>query len=127
MMDLPLDSEMPPIRVNKDGAARVGASRVSLDTVVYFHQQGATPEAIVRKFPTLEPASAGRSTRSSPLCTPPTRAPDAPGPLPVLLRLFCRPGWALVGRRARRSAIDFRLRGVPFICGTHSRTFVRRS
>jgi len=53
-MKLPIEPEMPPIRVNAEGTALVGASRVPLDTVVHFHQQGATPEVIVRKFPTLE-------------------------------------------------------------------------
>lgn len=36
------------------GALRVGQTRVSLDSVLYAHKQGATPEAIVRSFPSLD-------------------------------------------------------------------------
>lgn len=53
-MTLPLGPEPPPIRITGDGVAMVGDTRVPLDTVVYFHQHGAPPEAIVDRFPTLD-------------------------------------------------------------------------
>lgn len=43
-----------PLRVDEAGAVRVGASRVSLETVLHHFNLGATPEEIVVNFPTLE-------------------------------------------------------------------------
>ena len=37
----------------KEGAYRVGGTRVSLDSVVYGFRRGASPEAIQRSFPSL--------------------------------------------------------------------------
>jgi uncharacterized protein (DUF433 family) len=47
-------AEPPPLRVDARGAVRVGATRVSLDTVVGAFQNGCTAEEIVIKYPTLE-------------------------------------------------------------------------
>lgn len=40
-----------PLRVHDGGVVRVGDTRVSLDTVVYAHRDGATPEEIVDRIP----------------------------------------------------------------------------
>ena len=37
----------------KDGAYRIGGTRVSLDSVVYAYRRGASPESIQRSFPSL--------------------------------------------------------------------------
>jgi uncharacterized protein (DUF433 family) len=37
----------------KEGAYKVGGTRVSLDSVVYSFRRGASPEAIQRSFPAL--------------------------------------------------------------------------
>src|SRR5687767_3980201 len=43
----------PPIRRDETGALRVGNSRVLLELVVRAFQDGATPEAIVQRYPTV--------------------------------------------------------------------------
>jgi uncharacterized protein (DUF433 family) len=47
-------AEPPPLRIAEGGAVRVGATRVSLDTVIVAFQNGCTAEEIVIKYPTLE-------------------------------------------------------------------------
>ncbi len=42
-----------PIRYDGDGVARVGASRVPIDTVIIAFHDGATPEEIVQQYPAL--------------------------------------------------------------------------
>ena len=42
-----------PVRVDAHGVARVGNTRVGLDSVLIYFQQGATPEEIVQGFPSL--------------------------------------------------------------------------
>jgi uncharacterized protein (DUF433 family) len=37
----------------QDGAYRIAGTRVSLDSVVYAYQRGASPESIQRSFPSL--------------------------------------------------------------------------
>jgi len=51
-MSIPLVAEAPPIR-EADGALRVGRTGVTLETVLWAFQQGATPEDIVDQFPSL--------------------------------------------------------------------------
>lgn len=47
--------EIPvPLRMDADGVARVGGTRVTLDTVVGAYLDGASAEDIVEGFPTLE-------------------------------------------------------------------------
>jgi uncharacterized protein (DUF433 family) len=43
-----------PIRTDADGVARVGNTRVRLDTVVTAFNAGCTPEEIVLKYPSLD-------------------------------------------------------------------------
>jgi uncharacterized protein (DUF433 family) len=52
-MALPLDPEPPPIRVDEDGAVRVGPTRVTLDVVIGLFLKGETPDEIVEGFPTV--------------------------------------------------------------------------
>ena len=49
-----LRTQAPPIREDAAGALRVGESRVLLELVLQAHQDGATPEVIVRQYPSLE-------------------------------------------------------------------------
>ena len=37
----------------QDGSYRIGGTRVSLDSIVYAYQRGASPESIQRSFPSL--------------------------------------------------------------------------
>ena len=53
-VDLNLEAEKPPIHMNADSVALVGASRVSLDLVLDYYEMGVPPEAIARKLDTLE-------------------------------------------------------------------------
>lgn len=50
---LPLDAELPPLRIDDGGAVRVGKSRISLDLVVEQYENGLTPEDMVRAYDTL--------------------------------------------------------------------------
>lgn len=52
-MSLAVASDPVPIRVDAAGVARVGESRVRLASIVFLHQQGATPEEIQQRFPVL--------------------------------------------------------------------------
>lgn len=42
-----------PLTLNKDGVARVGGTRVTLDTVVQAFARGATAEEIAQQYPSL--------------------------------------------------------------------------
>ena len=52
-MTLTIATERPPLRVEPDGTARVGATRVTLDTVISAYNGGAAAEQIVQQFETL--------------------------------------------------------------------------
>jgi uncharacterized protein (DUF433 family) len=43
-----------PIELDADGVARVGKTRVTLDTVIAAFNQGATAEEIVYRYPALK-------------------------------------------------------------------------
>ncbi len=49
-----LVAEPPPISVDEDGVARVGGTRVTLDTVVAAFTEGASAEEIAQRYPTLK-------------------------------------------------------------------------
>jgi uncharacterized protein (DUF433 family) len=51
-MSITLHAEAPPIR-ESGGALRVGGTGVTLETVLWAFQQGATPEDITDQFPSL--------------------------------------------------------------------------
>ena len=53
-MTLVLTAEPIPLALDRDGAMRVGGTRVTLDTVVAAFKRGATAEEIVYQYPTLD-------------------------------------------------------------------------
>ncbi|HUO08794.1 MAG TPA: DUF433 domain-containing protein [Phycisphaerae bacterium] len=52
-MTLSVQPEAPPLRREPDGALRVGDSRILLELVLHAFIDGATPEAIVQRYPSL--------------------------------------------------------------------------
>jgi uncharacterized protein (DUF433 family) len=52
-MTLATATEVIPFRVDPDGVARVGGTRVTLDTVVAAFSDGATAEEIAQQYPSL--------------------------------------------------------------------------
>jgi len=52
-MTLPTHADIVPINPDADGAVRVGGTRVTLDSVVYSFNQGATAEEIAQQYPAL--------------------------------------------------------------------------
>jgi uncharacterized protein (DUF433 family) len=52
-MSLVLEREAPPLHADDTGAIRVGHSRVLLEIVIRAFQDGAAPESIVHRYPTL--------------------------------------------------------------------------
>jgi uncharacterized protein (DUF433 family) len=55
-MSASIHADPVPLRSDGDGVLRVGATRVTLDTVVHAYLDGATVEEIVLRFDTLDPA-----------------------------------------------------------------------
>ncbi|NDJ75504.1 MAG: DUF433 domain-containing protein [Chloroflexi bacterium] len=53
-MGLPTQAEITAVKLDAEGVARVGGTRVTLDTVVYAFNRGATPEEIVQQYPALK-------------------------------------------------------------------------
>ncbi len=52
-MTLTVTSEPVPLAVDRDGAARVGGTRVTLNTLVSAFREGATAEEIAQQYPPL--------------------------------------------------------------------------
>ena len=52
-MNPTVEPEAPPLKQDESGAIRVGDSRVLLELVIRAFQDGAEPEAIVQRYPTL--------------------------------------------------------------------------
>src|SRR5688500_4429640 len=52
-MTLLLEAEKVPISINADGAARIGKTRVNLETVIAAFHRGDSPEQIVDSFDVL--------------------------------------------------------------------------
>jgi uncharacterized protein (DUF433 family) len=52
-MPLSISTEPLPLQVDAEGVARVGGTRVTLDTLVTAFKEGATAEEIVHQFPSL--------------------------------------------------------------------------
>lgn len=52
-MALRIESEPVPVVVDDSGVARVGNTRVTLDTLVAAYLRGATPDEIASRYPTL--------------------------------------------------------------------------
>jgi len=53
-MSLEIAADSVPLRVDGSGVVRVGATRVSLDTVVRAYLEGVIPEEITEQYPTLQ-------------------------------------------------------------------------
>jgi uncharacterized protein (DUF433 family) len=53
MLEFPAAVDVP-LKMEKDGAIRVGGTRVLLEVVIGAHQQGDTPEQIVQGFDVLK-------------------------------------------------------------------------
>lgn len=51
-MTLIVQTEAPPLRRDSAGSFRVGNSHVLLELVIRAFEDGATPEAIVQRYPT---------------------------------------------------------------------------
>jgi uncharacterized protein (DUF433 family) len=49
-----VQAEAPRLREDENGAMRIGESRVLLELVLRAFQDGATPEAIVQRYATIE-------------------------------------------------------------------------
>jgi uncharacterized protein (DUF433 family) len=49
-----MPTQVVPIEADADGVLRVGGTRVTLETVLTSHRAGATPEEILRRYPTLD-------------------------------------------------------------------------
>jgi uncharacterized protein (DUF433 family) len=52
-MTIAVQTDSPPLRPDSDGGLRIGGTRVLLELVIRAFQDGATPEAIVQRYPTL--------------------------------------------------------------------------
>jgi len=52
-MTIATATEVIPFQVDADGVARVGGTRVTLDTVIAAFLHGATAEEIAQQYPTL--------------------------------------------------------------------------
>jgi len=53
-MTLEISAKPVPVSLDGDGVARVGGTRVTLDTVVDAFKRGATAEEIAQQYPTVE-------------------------------------------------------------------------
>ncbi|NET62181.1 MAG: DUF433 domain-containing protein [Symploca sp. SIO2E6] len=53
-MSLTVVTNPVPLTINVDGVARVGKTRVTLDTVATAFLEGATAEEIVEQYPSLQ-------------------------------------------------------------------------
>ena len=52
-MNLTIEKEQVPLKIDSDEVVRVGGTRVTLDTVLAAFKEGATAEEIVYRYPTL--------------------------------------------------------------------------
>jgi uncharacterized protein (DUF433 family) len=52
-MSLAFDPLVVPLKIDADGVARVGGTRVTLETLVGAFRRGATPEEIVQDYSSL--------------------------------------------------------------------------
>ena len=52
-MSLRIEPTIPPLHIDETNTVRIGATRVTLDTVVGAFLDGASPEAIGASYPTV--------------------------------------------------------------------------
>lgn len=53
-IQLPLQAQRPPLRVDAGNVIRIGTSRISLDVIIEQYENGMTPEALIRAYDSLE-------------------------------------------------------------------------
>lgn len=53
MLEAPVITEIIPIATDKHGVIRVSKTRVTLDTIVETFKDGATPEEIAQRYPSV--------------------------------------------------------------------------
>ena len=53
-MTLAIGAEPVPLALDADGVARIGGTRVTLDTLVAAFEEGATAEEIAHQYPSLQ-------------------------------------------------------------------------
>ena len=53
-LGLPIQAELPPLRMDEEGTIRIGKSRVNFDLVIEQYENGMTPEDLVRAYDTLD-------------------------------------------------------------------------
>ena len=53
-MSITITADPVPLRLDHYGTYRVGNSGVRLDTIVFSHNAGSSPQKIVEEFPSLE-------------------------------------------------------------------------
>lgn len=53
-LGLPIQAELPPLRMDEGGAIRIGKSRVTFDLVIEQYENGMTPDDLVRAYDTLD-------------------------------------------------------------------------
>jgi uncharacterized protein (DUF433 family) len=53
-MDISIVAAAPPLHADAHGVLRIGATRVSLDSVLAAFHAGSTPEEIAQQFPSIE-------------------------------------------------------------------------
>jgi len=49
-----IDNDLAPLAVDESGTVRVGGTRVTLDSLVYAFEEGASAEEIVSRYPSLK-------------------------------------------------------------------------
>ena len=52
-MEVTIEAESPPLKKWADGSLRVGNTRVTLDTLIAFYNQGENAEQLAKGFPTI--------------------------------------------------------------------------
>ncbi|GAB4578038.1 MAG: hypothetical protein Fur0022_07700 [Anaerolineales bacterium] len=52
LIEMVLQTEVPPLHQDSTGAVRVGNSRVLLEMVIHAFENGSTPETIAQQYPT---------------------------------------------------------------------------
>ena len=52
-MSITIHADPVPLRADESGEVLVGGSRVLLATLLNYHQQGMTPEALAENFPSV--------------------------------------------------------------------------
>lgn len=52
-MSLLIEADPCPLRLDSEGIARIGPTRITLDAVIHAYREGQSPEEIVSDFDTL--------------------------------------------------------------------------